>query len=412
MRARRKALDDIKRQPTTHAGLWLDKFLLEQNEQGREGDAGVGAKGEHIRSLANHPVPPGYAAAFARWHADLVGDVRAHVAEAEAEGRIAIGLGAKGVIEAGLTLDYTWGTPVLPGSALKGLAARVADRLVVEDDWRKSVGGRPGASYAAMFGTTDQAGLVRFLDAWWDPTGTDRLPIDLDTMTVHHPDYYQQPPGGQRPPSDTDSPTPVAFATTQGRFLVAVEANTADPADAAPWIDAAFELLKLGLDELGIGAKTNAGYGRMTLEWKSAEEARLEFMSPADRADVEFEPLLVGGLDHQVAWLLGAEGDPKQPPSVLPDPGEWKAWVAARLADAIAEIRRRLVEGLPELNTARADLRTLDDAKPSRNANNARKALKNWNKKRDKLLRTIDNLERQAANEEGRQRSMVSWFEA
>lgn len=412
MRARRNALDGIKRQPTTHAGLWLDKFLPEQNEQGSDGDAGVGAKGEHIRSLANHPVPPGYAEAFARWHADLVANPRAHVAEAESDGRIAIGLGAKGVLEAGLTLDYTWGTPVLPGSALKGLAARVADRLVVEDGWRKSIDGRPGASYAAMFGTTDQAGLVRFLDAWWDPAGVDRLPIDLDTMTVHHPDYYQQPQGGQVPPSDTDSPTPVAFATTQGRFLVAVEANTADPSDAAPWVDAAFELLKLGLDELGIGAKTNAGYGRMTLGWQSAEEARLEFMSPAERADVEFEPLLSGGLDHQVAWLLGAEGDPKQPPSILPDPDEWKAWVAEHLTDAIAEVRRQLEEGLPELNTARADLAALDGAKPDKKANNAKKALKSWTKQRDKLLRTIDNLERQAANEEERRRSLLSWFEA
>lgn len=407
MQARRNDLKGIVRQPTTHAGLWLDKFLPEQNEKGAEGDAGVGAKAEHIAALAGHPVPPGYREAFSRWRAALERE-GVHLAEAEAEGRVVLGLGAKGVLEAGLTLDHTWGTPVLSASALKGLAAAAARRLVEGEDWqRKRANDTVGPSYARLFGTTEHAGSVRFLDAWWVCEGSDRLPIDLDVMTVHHPTYYQQ---GTAPPADTDSPNPVAFATTRGRFLVAVEA-TGEPEERAAWVDAAFELLALGLRELGIGAKTNAGYGRMRLDWRSAAEAERERMSPVERADREYAGLLGAGVEAQVAWLLGAQGDPKQPPSSLSDPVGWRAWVAERLAGAITVIRRQLDEASPELAAARAALAEQDARKPGKKDKDAKKLLKGWQKQRDKLAKTVDNLERGAANLNERRRSLLGWFE-
>lgn len=38
-------------------------------------------------------------------------------------GRMIIGLGGENVLETGLTLNHTYGTPMIPGTALKGLAA-------------------------------------------------------------------------------------------------------------------------------------------------------------------------------------------------------------------------------------------------------------------------------------------------
>lgn len=407
MQARRDALKGIERQPTTHAGLWLDRFLPEQNEQDAESDAGVGAKAAHIAALAGHPVPPGYGEAFRRWRAALERE-GVHLAEAEAEGRVVLGLGAKGVLEAGLTLDHTWGTPVLSASALKGLAAAAARRLVEGEDWQRArADGTPGSSYARLFGTAEQAGTVRFLDAWWIGEGVDRLPIDLDVMTVHHPTYYQQ---GTAPPADTDSPNPVAFATTRGRFLVAVEATGA-PEERAAWVDAAFELLALGLRELGIGAKTNAGYGRMRLDWRSTAEAERARMSPQERADLEFAALLGAGVEAQVAWLLGAQGDPKQPPPSLPDPAAWRAWVAERLASAIEVVRRQLDEVSPELAAARAALAEQDARKPGKKEKDAKKLLKGWQKQRDRLAKLVDNREREAANLHERRRGLLGWFE-
>ncbi|MBU1433300.1 hypothetical protein KKF91_22440, partial [Myxococcota bacterium] len=72
MRARRVDLERFNKDTTTHAGLWLDKFLSEQNQQGG-GDEGVGEKAAHFRSLGHHPCPVGYREAFERWKSGLDG---------------------------------------------------------------------------------------------------------------------------------------------------------------------------------------------------------------------------------------------------------------------------------------------------------------------------------------------------
>ena len=75
-------------------------------------------------------------------------------------------------------------------------------------------------------------------------------------MTVHHSDYYRD---GKTAPADWDEPNPVAFLTTRGKYLVALSGPEA-------WVVRAGEWLEAGLAELGLGAKTQAGYGRMKLE--------------------------------------------------------------------------------------------------------------------------------------------------
>lgn len=74
-------------------------------------------------------------------------------------------------------------------------------------------------------------------------------------MTVHYPKYYQGEPIA---PSGIESPNPVAFLTTRGRFLLAVSGPEA-------WAEAALDILQEALLEAGLGAKTAAGYGRMDL---------------------------------------------------------------------------------------------------------------------------------------------------
>jgi CRISPR-associated protein Cmr6 len=245
---RRAALQGMKLDPSTHAGLWLDKFY-------EEGQAREGAVGRHIKELAGHPIPDRYREALALRRQDFATrQDRVICAPARVQGRLVIGLGQKGPIEAGLHLEHTWGVPVLPGTALKGLASTTADRLLEDPAWRRGQG-----SHAALFGTNDDSGGVVFHDAWWDPEGEKALPIHLDVMTVHHQAYYG---GGAAAPSDMDSPNPVAFASVTGCYLVAVEGPR-------PFCDAAMAILQIGLMELGLGAKTNAGYGRLKLSYES-----------------------------------------------------------------------------------------------------------------------------------------------
>ena len=271
MLSRRNVLARIQKGATTHAGLWLDKFLTAQTTGEREDAAvaGTGAKAEIIRAVEGCKAPAEYREAYTRLRDGFNEEpTRVLSATAKVEGRMVIGLGAKGALEAGLHLDHTWGVPIIPGSALKGLAAATAHHLLEDAGWKKGDKNtkREKVSFDVLFGTTDDAGGVIFHDAWWIPEPADaRIPIHLDVMTVHHPSYYQPgAAGGVLAPSDMDSPTPIAFASVSGSYLVAVEG---DPA----WCDAAMEILKIGLAELGIGAKTNAGYGRMALEYESPD---------------------------------------------------------------------------------------------------------------------------------------------
>jgi len=115
----------------------------------------------------------------------------------------------------------------------------------------------PGEAFLAVFGDTEDSGLVQFHDAWWVPadpgSGGAEKPFVRDVITVHHPEYYQEssPPL----PSDQDSPTPVPFLAVRGAFLFAVTSPSAE------WSD----LLKVMVTEMltthGVGGKKAAGYG-------------------------------------------------------------------------------------------------------------------------------------------------------
>ena len=239
-----------------HWGLWLDRYLNSEDSQDH---------GPHIRSIVDRPAPNGYDEAFNRWRDSWGADVERLLLHAVVQGRMVVGLGAKGSLEAGIHLDHTWGVPKIPGSALKGVAAAAAHQLTSDLTWKKRsqdsrAADKNVSDFDILFGTTDEQGAVRFHDAWWIPDQNVR-PLQLDVMTVHHPKYYQAGGSNVAPPSDTDSPTPLPFASVQGRFLIVIEGGNAD------WREAAADFLYLGLSHLGIGAKTNSGYGRATLSY-------------------------------------------------------------------------------------------------------------------------------------------------
>ncbi|NPA76843.1 MAG: type III-B CRISPR module RAMP protein Cmr6 [Candidatus Diapherotrites archaeon] len=227
-----------------HVGLWLDKFLPKQESQG-----GEGAYGEFFGEAANIAISSDYRSFFNAWKQALEKD-GVITKEAKALGRLAIGLGAESVLETNITIHRTYGVPYIPGSALKGLAARYA-RLRLGDEWKVD-----GEAYQTLFGDTSTGGSVIFFDALYVPgSAKNNKPLLIDVITVHHPAYYQ---GAGSPPADWDSPTPVPFLSVTGSFLVALYGPD-------EWVNAAFQILALALREEGIGAKTNSGYGRMRI---------------------------------------------------------------------------------------------------------------------------------------------------
>jgi CRISPR-associated protein Cmr6 len=270
--ARRTALAAVTPAATTNAGLWLDKYLKNQTDDSQQG-TGVGDKAELIEQACKVvSTPPGYEAHFNARQALLTGP-RTLAGRAAVQGRMVVGLGNKGVLEVGVTLDHTWGVPVIPGSALKGLAAATAHQLVGGPEWSKAIDEKGQAlarepnSYDVVFGSTEDRGGVIFHDAWWVPTN--RWPLELDVITVHHSGYYG---AGNEAPSDFDNPNPVSFLSCTGSYLVVVEASAHLPQPIEPWLESAMVLLKQGLASLGVGAKTSSGYGLMDLSFTTAAE--------------------------------------------------------------------------------------------------------------------------------------------
>ncbi|HEX4960987.1 MAG TPA: type III-B CRISPR module RAMP protein Cmr6 [Thermoanaerobaculia bacterium] len=257
MNGRRADLEAFMPAQGTHAGLWLDQGLTELEEKGS-------ARQEHFDGLLHVAhVPEDYRRFYQRWQKSIQTlEPCTRLAEATTLGRMVVGLGVESILETSITLHRTYGVPIIPGSALKGLAAAAAHKHLEDPDWRKTKeDGTMGPFHRILFGDTASSGYVTFHDALWIPEG-ERLLLDLDVMTVHHPDYYQ---GQGLPPADWDNPTPVAFLSARGRFLLAVTG----PED---WATAALDILKDALDQDGIGAKTAAGYGRMSVTPRALPE--------------------------------------------------------------------------------------------------------------------------------------------
>lgn len=186
------------------------------------------------------------------------------------DGRMVIGLGGENVLETGLTLNHTYGTPMIPGTALKGLAAHYCHQAWGAADEKFKLGGE---HHQTIFGTTEDSGHIIFHDAWITPQSLDGS-LQLDVMTPHHGEYYSDK-NGLTPPTDFEDPNPVTFLSVVGTFHVAVSCDVSGP-DGDEWAERIFGLLSDALREWGIGGKTNAGYGRLVLEGSGGETKLLK----------------------------------------------------------------------------------------------------------------------------------------
>lgn len=287
VKACRNALRDLKPPAETHAGLLLQRYLTAHKPKQRDNTQDTPEEQllEQARVIAASKV---YRAAFQRWKEFAQrtpnGCARVHFT-VQAVAPIAIGLGDASPLEVGIRLHHTYGMPLLPASALKGLCRRVA-RLLRHDSKLSD------EAIDALFGysrdTQAAAGAVVFYDAWYDPDSVDGAPFHRDVITVHHPAYYGD---GKTPPTDFDDPTPVPFLVIKpgARFLCVLDAP--DPA----WARFAEQMLLWGLENLGVGAKTNAGYGYLTREGSaSASPAARPTLQASEQvwqqATVVYEP--------------------------------------------------------------------------------------------------------------------------
>ena len=233
-------------------------------------------------------------------------------------GRLIVGLGGDNVLETGITLHHTYGVPIIPGSALKGLAAHYCDRVwggrlltnaaeLTTDNHQfrrlcrgekrgeKGIDPETGKFHEILFGATDDSGHITFHDAWITPDslrGDGTSGLVLDVMTPHHGDYYSDktyqagPREGELiPPTDFNDPNPVTFLSVAGAFHVAVSCDV--PGESGGhWAKLAFNLIKEALCEWGVGGKTFSGYGRLGARKFPSETSNATSLGPTAKSIV------------------------------------------------------------------------------------------------------------------------------
>lgn len=236
---------------------------------------------------------------------------------------------AGGVLEnSGLCIHRHFGYPYIPGSAVKGIARHAAwlEWVDAKDANEKL---ETGEKIAMTFGypTGDKcpkdpkkqikdkldylddyladkrpelfakegkfatfAGSASFLPAI--PEG--KAQLETDVLTCHHMDYYA---GKTTRALDNESPNPQFFPVvaedTSFRFAIVPLRNSQN-------IKFAEDYLKRGLEELGIGAKTAAGYGWFSVDEESEAKSQAAEVVPkqeliekyAKMPDNEFAPFI------------------------------------------------------------------------------------------------------------------------
>lgn len=238
--------------PPQHVGLVVMRYLPTQ-EDNEERNAFYAA-------LAASEPRACYRRALKRWteQAALRDDTR--LFRGTLTTSLAVGLGQDTPTEVGLTTHHTYGTPMIPGSAIKGICRQGLAEWCAQAE---IAGDKVADVERVIFGNTNVAGCCVFWDAWFE-NGT---MFQQDIVTVHHPDYYRSS-GGAEWPTDFDDPTPVPFLVTPpgAQFVFGV--------DTPPgWQELVVSLIQWCLKNKGVGGKRNAGYGYFAF----ADDAMLPF---------------------------------------------------------------------------------------------------------------------------------------
>ena len=289
VQSRREKLDGVPLKKTSNAGLILDRCL--QYAVGKSTES-IKAKKEvlEVACAVQQGAYEIYSKAFKRRQSHFKVSVKQKhslVETLNVKSRIVVGLGNESPIETGVTLNHTYGVPMIPGSALKGLSAHYCDQVwgdhnqCFQQEYSKTRVDESGKEqivtgpHQMLFGTNRTAGFITFHDSWIvagclgknaDPPNQGLV---RDVMTPHHGNYNSQEvykkgdkKGQSIPPTDFDDPNPIPFLSVIGTFHVALSCED-NSETGQEWLALAMAILKQALVGWGIGGKTSSGYGRM-----------------------------------------------------------------------------------------------------------------------------------------------------
>lgn len=210
------------------------------------GQANSEHSAHHFNAVCNTAQPSAnlYPKAYKRWEKtwqESQKNEKASLRQLTSTHRALINLAQPSLWESSTSFNHTYGTPVIPGSACKGLARHFATTHLDIDT----------NHIDALFESKDHVKKVQFMDAWWVPNSapsrnTDR-PWVREVVTPHHPEFMNSK--GEKPATPFDSPKPSPQIATHGSFLFVVQGPKL-------WADYALNILQLALEYEGIGART------------------------------------------------------------------------------------------------------------------------------------------------------------
>lgn len=264
-------------------GLWYDKFYHNWTDTwGHLGDSQ--GKASWIEATV-HLKPSGdlleeYVDRMLR----LIHDQTGKIAVYRTMDSFVSGLGRAHPVENGMAWHHLLGVPFLPASSIKGLL-RAWNQLE-----------RGGRDERKLFGSGDQVGTIKFLDAI--PVSVPALKYDV--MTPHYNPYYQN----QEVPGDWHNPTPIPFLSVAAdqNFLFGILGHDKDLAMVDDMLDEA-------LLWAGAGAKTAGGYGRFE-RWHASERELHARIDRIIREEAMQRQVRTMTPVERVMWDEGYESDP------------------------------------------------------------------------------------------------------
>jgi CRISPR-associated protein Cmr6 len=186
----------------------------------------------------------------ARWE-HLAEELGAITFSARPQWRVIVGLGNNAILGGGIMLHPVFGFPIIPATSLKGVSRAYA-HWVLE---------RPEEELDTLLGKVDAQGALRGDLLFLEGVPTTSPVVERDVINPIFGPYYRE---SGTPPANYLAPQPIFFlalgAASHYRMGVASLSGDQEAVEqGAGW-------LKGALTELGVGAKTGAGYGYWLLD--------------------------------------------------------------------------------------------------------------------------------------------------
>lgn len=204
------------------------------------------------------------------------------------EARLAINLSDGMIQNGGICLDRIFGSPYIPGSAVKGVCRHLALQRLRQKQLTLE-------QFQQLFGTADSDFTktgelsswrecisptqknVRGSICFWAAQPLTTAHLEVDITNVHYPNYYQT---GTVAELKKEQPRPNFFpvvrAGTEFAFFLSVNDQCKGAEDRQQLLDKAVKILQDAIALSGMGAKTGAGYGWFTDLTEQRESERQE----------------------------------------------------------------------------------------------------------------------------------------